>query len=47
VVMRELESWEPLDEVPAEAHVALRTDRSLDDELEDLLALLDRRVISS
>ncbi len=44
VVVREIESWEPLDEVPAWAHLALRTDRPLDDVIGDALMLLDRRL---
>ena len=46
VVTRELGSWEPLDEVPAEAHVMLRTDRSLKEIVGDVLALLDRRLLA-
>jgi len=44
VVMRESRSWEPLDEVPAESHVTLRSDRPVEAQLEDLVALLDRRL---
>jgi uncharacterized protein len=44
VVARETESWEPLDEVPAWAHLALRTDRPLEDVIADVLTLLDRRL---
>lgn len=43
VVRREAGSWEPLDEVPARGHVALRTDRELREIVDDLLALVDRR----
>jgi predicted kinase len=43
VVRRESERWEALDEVDAEAHVVLRTDRPVEDTLADLAALLDRR----
>jgi predicted kinase len=44
VVMREQGSWEPLDEVAAGAHLALRTDRPLEQIIGDVLALLDRRL---
>jgi aminoglycoside phosphotransferase family enzyme/predicted kinase len=44
VVMRERSTWEPLDELPAEAHVMLRSDRHVEAQLEDLRALLDRRI---
>lgn len=44
VVRRERHSWEPLDEVPAGAHLALRTDRPLEEVVGDVLALLDRRL---
>jgi aminoglycoside phosphotransferase family enzyme/predicted kinase len=44
VVLRESSAWEPLDELPAEAHVTLRTDRGVEAQLEDLRALLDRRM---
>ena len=47
VALRERETWEPLDEVPASAHVALRTDRPLDAIVGDVLALLDRRLYDS
>ena len=43
VVERELSSWEPLDEVPAQAHVTVRTDQSLEREIRQLLAWLDTR----
>jgi aminoglycoside phosphotransferase family enzyme/predicted kinase len=43
IVMRESSTWEPLDELPAEAHVTLRSDRRVEAQLEDLRALLDRR----
>jgi uncharacterized protein len=42
ILLRERDSWEPLDEVPANTHVTLRTDRSPDETVADLLALLDR-----
>ncbi|MGZ4220635.1 MAG: bifunctional aminoglycoside phosphotransferase/ATP-binding protein [Solirubrobacteraceae bacterium] len=44
VVLREHAAWEPLDELPANAHLLLRTDRRLQQTLGDLLALLDRRL---
>ncbi|MGZ4305556.1 MAG: bifunctional aminoglycoside phosphotransferase/ATP-binding protein [Solirubrobacteraceae bacterium] len=44
VVMRESCAWEPLDELPPEAHVTLRSDRPVEAQLEDLRALLDRRI---
>jgi predicted kinase len=44
VVLRELGAWEPLDEVPAGAHFALRTDRPIEQIVADVLALLDRRL---
>lgn len=43
IVLRERETWEPLDEVPAGAHVALRTDRPVAEIVGDVLALFDRR----
>jgi predicted kinase len=46
VVLSELESWEPLDEVPAHAHLAVRTDRSRELVIGDVLALLDRRLLN-
>lgn len=36
--------WEPLDEVPAAAHLALRTDRPVSGVISDLAALLDERL---
>ena len=45
VVLREQQAWEPLDEVPGRAHIALRTDRSIREIVGDVLALLDRRLI--
>ena len=45
VVRSELESWEPLDDVPATVHLALRTDRCLEHIVADVLALLDRRLL--
>lgn len=47
VVLREQRSWEPLDEVSAGAHVALRTDRALAAIAGDVLALLDRRLLDA
>lgn len=46
IVIREQEAWEPLDELRASAHVALRTDRPMDEIVGDLLALLDRRLLA-
>ena len=44
VVRRESLAWEPLEELPPEAHVTLRSDRPVEAQLEDLRALLDRRI---
>jgi predicted kinase len=44
VLAREAGVFEPLDEVPARAHVALRTDRPVDEIVNDALALLDQRL---
>jgi uncharacterized protein len=44
VVVRESSAWEPLDELSPEAHVTLRADRSVEAQLEDLRALIDRRI---
>ena len=44
VVVRESLAWEPLDELPPETHVTLRSDRPVEAQLEDLRALLDRRI---
>ena len=44
VVVRERSAWEPLDELRPEAHVTLRSDRPVEAQLADLLALLDRRI---
>jgi aminoglycoside phosphotransferase family enzyme/predicted kinase len=46
IVLRELDRWEPLDEVPAGAHLALRTDRPAEQIVSDVLALLDRRLLA-
>jgi predicted kinase len=45
VVRAELERWEPLDEVEPDAHLALRTDRRLEQITADVLALLDQRLL--
>ncbi len=45
IVRGELESWEPLDEVPATVHLRLRTDRPLQQVLGDVRALLDQRLL--
>ena len=44
VVERESAAWEPLEEVPAQAHVSLRSDRPVEAMLTDLIALLDSRI---
>jgi len=44
VVHREQSAWEPLDEVPATAHLIVRTDRPVEQITADLLALIDRRL---
>jgi aminoglycoside phosphotransferase family enzyme/predicted kinase len=44
IVLRESSTWEPLDELAPETHVTLRTDRPVEAQLEDLRALLDRRI---
>lgn len=44
VVLRESSTWEPLHEVPPEAHMVLRADRAVHAQLADLTALLDQRV---
>jgi aminoglycoside phosphotransferase family enzyme/predicted kinase len=43
-VVRRESDWDGLDEAPAAAHLVLRTDRPVGDQLADLLAWLDRRV---
>ena len=43
VVLRERDAWEPLDEVPADACLTLRTDRDAEATLTDLTALADQR----
>jgi uncharacterized protein len=45
IVLREQHAWEPLDEVPGSAHLALRTDRPIREIVGDVLALLDRRLL--
>ena len=45
VVAREQRAWEPLDEVPASAHLSIRTDRGLEQTVGELLAVLDRRLL--
>ncbi len=42
VVAGETEAWEPLDEVPGAAHLALRTDRPSDNVVADVMSLLDQ-----
>lgn len=44
IVERERETWEPLDEVVADAHITVRTDRPAPDALADVLGGLDRRL---
>ncbi len=44
VVQREAQRWEALDEVPAERHLVVRSDRPVGPILEDLTDLLDRRL---
>lgn len=44
VVRREHGRWEPLDDVPSDAHLMLRGDRATDLQLEDLQDMLDRRI---
>ena len=44
IVLRESSTWDPLDELPPEAHVTVRSDRPVEAQLEDLCALLDRRI---
>jgi aminoglycoside phosphotransferase family enzyme/predicted kinase len=40
----ERSSWEPLDEVPADAHLTVRTDRQVESVVADLMSLLDQRI---
>jgi hypothetical protein len=44
IVERERRAWEPLDEVPADAHVVLRADRPVEAAAADLTAVLDARL---
>ena len=44
VVLREAQRWEALDEVPAERHLLVRSDRPVGRILQDLADLLDRRL---
>lgn len=44
VVLRERTSWEPLDEVPGDAHVMIRSDRPVERLVSELLGLLDGRL---
>ncbi len=44
IVLRERSRWEPLDEVPASAHLTVRSDRPVEQITADVLALLDRRL---
>jgi len=47
IVLHEQRAWDPLDEVPASAHMALRTDRPMHEIVGDVMALLDRRLLES
>lgn len=47
VVLREARRWEPLDEVAAERHLLVRSDRSTGQIVEDMTDLLDRRLAGS
>ncbi|HTP21825.1 MAG TPA: AAA family ATPase [Solirubrobacteraceae bacterium] len=44
IVVREHSRWEPLDEVPANGHLTVRTDRPVEQIIADVLALLDGRL---
>jgi len=44
VVLRESSAWDPLDDLSPEAHVTLRSGRPAEAQLEDLRAMLDRRM---
>jgi hypothetical protein len=44
VVLREISTWDSLDELAPEAHVTVRSDRPVEAQLADLLAVLDRRL---
>ncbi len=45
IVTRERSNWSPLDEIPAAAHLMLRTDRPVEQIAGDILALLDQRLL--
>jgi len=45
IALREQRAWEPLEEVPAGAHITVRTDRDVEHVVGDTLALLDRRLL--
>jgi hypothetical protein len=47
IAARQLAEFDPLDEVPPEGHLALRTDRPLEVLLDELEAALDARLIWS
>lgn len=47
IARRQIVEFAPLDEVPAEAHIVLRTDRPPERVLEDLRSLLDARLVSA
>lgn len=47
VALREQQAWEPLEEVPANARLVVRTDRRREQVVGDVLALLDRRLLES
>jgi aminoglycoside phosphotransferase family enzyme/predicted kinase len=44
VVERLMGDWDPLDEVASGNHLVVRTDRNTDDVIDDIVALLDRRL---
>lgn len=44
VVVRESSVWDPLDEVPPSAHIALRSDRAVEAQIDDIVALLNGHV---
>jgi uncharacterized protein len=44
VVLAQADSWQPLDEIPSDAHIVLRSDRPTSKLIEDLLSLLDQRL---
>jgi hypothetical protein len=43
-VARLSHEWDPLDEVPAGRHVAVRSDRAVEEVADDVAAMLDRRL---